>query len=431
MTRQKPRNFILLVEVLARELAASVLLGDYLAARGHNVWLIEKERFRKSPASFRPSIVLEKGLTKGCLDRFRAIRRAGHVLAVMSQEGLTYRSGDDYVERRICTETAKYVDYLFFWGVRERQDLSTLVSMVPQSKVTGNPRFDLLHPRFRKAWTAQELEIKREYGDFVLFTSRFSAVNHFRRSLAQTIDRRKQQYTGRAGESLPRRLELLEQLLADYVNVIGAMAARFPDVKFIVRPHPMEDAALWKTHFMDRANIMIRKDGTAMPWLSAARCVIHNCCTTGIEAHILGKPVIEFYSSAIPRSEFDPTLPGEVTGVCESADDLAAWIEVCIKGKPTNKKHRAHVDDLLANHLRNYKEPDAHVEIATALESLQAPGLWAKLQNIVSREYAPKKMQKRYIDLDEVNALLRAYVACNVRGQFIPAVVDDVGIKLQ
>ena len=431
MTRHKPRNFILLVEVLARELAASVLLGDYLAARGHNIWLIEKERFRKSPASFRPSIVLEKGLTKGCLDRFRAIRRAGHVLAVMSQEGLTYRSGDDYVERRICTETAKYVDYLFFWGARERQDLSTLVSMVPQSKVTGNPRFDLLHPRFRKAWTAQELEIKREYGDFVLFTSRFSAVNHFRRSLAQTIDRRKQQYTGRAGESLPRRLELLEQLLADYVNVIGAMAARFPDVKFIVRPHPMENAALWKTHFMDRANIMIRKDGTAMPWLSAARCVIHNCCTTGIEAHILGKPVIEFYSSAIPRSEFDPTLPGEVTGVCESADDLAAWIEVCIKGKPTNKKHRAHVDDLLANHLRNYKEPDAHVEIAMALESLQAPGLRAKLQNIVSREYAPKKMQKRYIDLDQVNALLRSYVACNVREQFIPAVVDDVGIKLQ
>ena len=102
MTRKKAKNFILLVEVLARELPASVLLGAYLTARGHNVWLIEKDRFRKSPASFQPSIVLEKGLTKGCLARFRAIRRAGHVLAVMSQEGLTYRSGDDYIERRIC-----------------------------------------------------------------------------------------------------------------------------------------------------------------------------------------------------------------------------------------------------------------------------------------------------------------------------------------
>ncbi len=120
MTRQKPKNFILLVEVLARELPASVLLGAYLTARGHNVWLIEKERFRKSPASFRPSIVLEKGLTKGCLARFRAIRRAGHVLAVMSQEGLTYRSGDDYIERRICIRDGKVCRLSFFLGRKER-----------------------------------------------------------------------------------------------------------------------------------------------------------------------------------------------------------------------------------------------------------------------------------------------------------------------
>ena len=430
MARQKPKNFILLVEVLARELPASVLLGTCLTARGHNVWLIEKDRFRRSPASFHPSIVLEKGMTRGCLARFRAIRRAGHVLAVMSQEGLTYRSGDDYIERRICYETAKYVDYLFFWGEREKQDLAKLVSLVPQAKVTGNPRFDLLHPRFRKAWMKEELEIKHEHGDFVLFTSRFSAVNHFRRSLAQTVDRRKQQYTGRAGESLPQRLKLLDRLLADYVSVIGAMAARFRDLKFIVRPHPMEDTALWEAHFADRANVIICKDGTAIPWLSAARCVIHNCCTTGIEAHILGKPVTEFYSSEIPRSEFDPTLPGEVTGVCETTDELAAWIEVCMKGEPTNSDRRACVDDLIAYHLHNYKQPDAHSQIATALESLQAPGLWAKLQNTVSGEHSPKKMQKRYIEVDEVNALLQAYVACNVREQFVPAVVDDVGVRL-
>ena len=222
---------------------------------------------------------------------------------------------------------------------------------------------------------AQELEIKRECGDFVLFTSRFSAVNRFRRSLAQTVDRRKQQYTGRAVESFPRRLQLLERLLADYVGVIGAMAARFPDVNFVVRPHPMEDVGLWKAHFMDRANIMIRKDGTAIPWLSAACCVIHNCCTTGIEAQILGKPVIEFYSSAIPRSEFDPTLPGEVTGVCESTHDLAEWIEICIKGEPTNNDRQARAADLIAYHLHNFKEPVAHVQIATAFGKSPIP--WA------------------------------------------------------
>ena len=49
---------------------------------------------------------------------------------------------------------------------------------------------------------------------------------------------------------------------------------------------------------------------------------------------------------------------------------------------------------------------------------------WAGLLNKVSGKCAPKKMQKRYIDLDEVNGLLQSHVACNVRDRF-------VGIKLQ
>ena len=127
-----PKNFILLVEMLERELPASVLLGSELAGRGHHVWLIEKGRFRKSPASFAPSIILEKGVTTGCLPKFRSIRGAGHIIAVMCQEGFTYRSGDDYIDRRVFSETLENVDYLFLWGEREKQDLEGLLPTSPQ-----------------------------------------------------------------------------------------------------------------------------------------------------------------------------------------------------------------------------------------------------------------------------------------------------------
>jgi hypothetical protein len=40
-------------------------------------------------------------------------------------------------------------------------------------------------------------------------------------------------------------------------------------------------------------------------------------------------------------------------------------------------------------------------------------------------------MQKRYIELDDVNGLLQSLASCNVRDRFVPAVVDEVGIKLQ
>ncbi len=183
---EKAKNFILLVEIVERELPASVLVGAELAARGHNVWLIEKGRFRKSPASFPPSLVLEKGLSKGCLSRFRSIRSAGHALAVMCQEGFIYRSGEDYIQRRVHPETVRNIDYLFLWGERQKKDLEPFLGSVRSYRVTGNPRLDLLHSRFRKSWEGEAEAIRAKHGDFVLFTSRFSAVNHFRRSLDET-----------------------------------------------------------------------------------------------------------------------------------------------------------------------------------------------------------------------------------------------------
>ena len=98
-----------------------------------------------------------------------------------------------------------------------------------------------------------------------------------------------------------------------------------------------------------------------------------------------------------------------------------------MKGEPTNSDRRECVDDLIAYHLNNYKQPDAHSKIAAAFESSPSPRALGETPDTVSGEYSPKKMQKRYIEVDEVNALLQAYVACNVREQFVPAVVDDVG----
>jgi len=428
---QKPKNFILLVEVVDRELPGNVLVGAELAGRGHNVWLIEKGRFRKSPASFPPSVVLEKGLSSGSLSRFRAIRGAGHVLAVMCQEGFIYRSGEDYIKRRVSAETIRQVDYLFLWGERQKQDLEQFLGDMRGYSVTGSPRFDLLQVRFRKSWEAQVEAIRRQHGDFVLFTSRFSSVNHFRRSLDETLDRRRAQYRDGAEETVAGRYEIQGRLFVDYMKTVGEIAVRLPGIKFVVRPHPVENAEVWRAHFADVGNVDIWDEGAAIPWLSAARCVVHNCSTTGIEAYLLDRPVREYYPGSIARSEFDPVLPGEITGVCEDAEDLAAWIERhAMRDDPGGTRNRS-ADELLAYYLHNYREPNAYAEIASALEGVRSPPRWAKLMNRLSRKRNEKKMKDRYIELDEVNRLLRSYVACRVGDRFVPATADEVGIRLQ
>jgi surface carbohydrate biosynthesis protein len=425
----RPKNFILLIEIVERELPASVLVGAELASRGHNVWLIEKGRFRKSPASFPPSLVVEKGLSKGCLQRFRSIRGAGHMLAVMCQEGFIYRSGEDYIKRRVDAETVKNVDYLFLWGERQKKDLESFLGSVRGFRVTGNPRLDLLHSRFRNSWDAETEEIHCRHGNFVLFTSRFSAVNHFRRSLDQTLDRRKVQYTAGAEETVGERLEIRQRLFVEYMNTIEEIASSLSRLRFVVRPHPVENIEVWKARFQGLGNVEICSEGVANPWLSAARCVVHNACTTGIEAYLLDKPVIEYYPASIARLEFDPILPGQVTGTCESRESLAKWIEANASAEACIQRN-ASTEQLIAYHLQNYRQPNAYRAMADALESFRGPRPWAKLLNKLSKKHDPRKMQQRYFSVREVDRLLQSYVDCDRREKFVRPVLDEVGIRL-
>ena len=85
--------------------------------------------------------------------------------------------------------------------------------------------------------------------------------------------------------------------------------------------------------------LRFRDGGSVIPWLIAARCVIHSACTTGIEAYILNRPVTEYYPASIPRSEFDPVLPGKVTGSIHTIDELAQWIAANFaKEVPVNRQ---------------------------------------------------------------------------------------------
>jgi surface carbohydrate biosynthesis protein len=425
----RQKNFIIVVAMPERELSGAVLLGTKLAGGAHNVWLVEKNRFRKFPEFFPRSVVLEKGLTTGCLDRFKAMRRAGHVLSVMCQEGFTYRSGEDYNERRVWGDTVKAVDYLFLWGERQKNDLQRFLGDVRGYCVSGNPRFDLLQPAFSECWDAETRRIKEEHGDFILFTSRFGAVNHFRRDFEGTLDRRSAIYTGTALQNVPQRFEFLRNLFLDYMSAVEQMSKRFPDLAIVVRPHPLENPETWRAHFQDYANVQVRAGGSAIPWLKAARCVIHSACTTGIEAYILNRPVTEYYPAAIPRSDFDPVFPGKVTGCCESPQQLAQWIEANFRREgPDNR--RASSDDLIAHYLQNWQAPNAYLDMATALENFRSPVQWPSVKAIVSRIRARRAPQNRYLNVDEVNGLVESYVKCNVRERFVPAVMDEVGVKL-
>jgi hypothetical protein len=139
--------------------------------------------------------------------------------------------------------------------------------------------------------------------------------------------------------------------------------------------------------------------------------------------------VIEYHPASIPRGEFDPILPGQVTGTCESIETLAEWVEVNASAGARVQRNGA-TEDLIAYHLQNYRQPNAYLEMADALESFRGPRPWARLLNRLSRRHDLRKMQQRYFSVAEVNRLLEAYLECGLGERPVSAVLDEAGIKL-
>ena len=69
-------------------------------------------------------------------------------------------------------------------------------------------------------------------------------------------------------------------------------------------------------------------EGDVVPWLSGADAVIHNSCTTGLQAYLLGKPVISYMPVAFDK--YDQYLPNALSDKVQSIEELIGHIAFSI-----------------------------------------------------------------------------------------------------
>jgi len=113
--------------------------------------------------------------------------------------------------------------------------------------------------------------------------------------------------------------------------MIKVISAKFPDMKFILRPHPSEDIINWKVALKGLDNVHVIFRGNASDWILGALAVIHTGCTTGIESWIMEKIVIAYNQN---NSEgVEPPLPNKFGIRIYSVEDLCSVMEKIINGK--------------------------------------------------------------------------------------------------
>jgi surface carbohydrate biosynthesis protein len=252
-------------------------------------------------------------MAAGGLQRARA---AGHAVVGWDEEGLVYPDPIWYMHNRIAEGTLDLLDHLVVWGDQSADDLlAAFPSLRCPVHALGNPRIDLLRDPAVALYRDEAEALRRDEGPFVLINTNFDLVNHAdgQGALVERLEAGGR-ISGQADVDAYERWAVLRHAVMTAVRdglpeLVGALPGR----SVVIRPHPSEDLRVWEEIAARLPGVVVRapKD-SVIPWILAADAMVHNSCTTAVEAHQLGCPVVA-YSPPGAASEMESPLPNALS----------------------------------------------------------------------------------------------------------------------
>lgn len=315
-----------------------------------------------------PHVVLLKSASRFESLRIKDEQRMGAVSAVLDEEGLVHTGNRLEHAMRYSQETLDAVDRVFLNGENEKDVLREYYRL-DDSKcvVTGNPRFDFYKPDMASYYDEDARRINEVYGRVILIPSRFGNVN-----LAQKIDFLEFQSKVRKLDPVSEMpiyeaFQAHSKIIFDsFIEMLPLVAARFPKCTIIVRPHPSERHDVWQEASRSLSNVRVISEGPIGPWIRAASAVIHNGCTTGLEAFMMGRAVFAYMPET--SEVYDLHLPNEASTKITKVDDLLDVIDEALNGAAfcTAAEHERR-EAFISHHLANIGSRYAYRTIAEEL----------------------------------------------------------------
>jgi surface carbohydrate biosynthesis protein len=372
------------IEIGTRELDSKLVMASALAAEGCRCVVGYKEALKalgkvsrrvvwqgKSLFSSKTSDhIADELLANGSAIMFIHDEGGIHQVSAWEQNVLKKHRVDDLRTRdisRICV-----------WGERQKTVISEFAAELADAlRVTGSPRFDLCGSKYSWLVEDQDHNAVAECMPYILVCTRFVNAAH---AEGQEVPFLRRMYSTGWPDSFDARAianvvftqwQQAVHDFADLVVLVKEMAFAHPDYTIILRPHPSENLTFYRQAFSRLENVMVRRDKSVLNWIRSSAMVIHSNCTTGIEAVLAGRPVLNLLPAKDGRDELDLEVAREAGVVATSILDALQKIESILNGTaspPTWSKHATAI-------LNNLQAQAIPIMVKETLGVLQEQGI--------------------------------------------------------
>ncbi|MBW1980801.1 MAG: hypothetical protein JRJ12_06230 [Deltaproteobacteria bacterium] len=376
------KSLLIPVENQVREFDPKLLLAYVAAKHGFTSIIGPRREIHFRIASYPPSIYLSKSITVHSDMMFKIMHNLGHGIVAWDEEALVHLPPEIYFSRRLSPVALSYVSHLFAWG-EDNAALWRQYDQLPAGAkihVTGNPRGDLLRPEMRPFFEQEVAKLRGKYGDFILINTNFNHVNSFSpvQNLFQPTKKAGEKPRfGRAARGMTREYaeglrDHKQAIFAAFQRLIPWLAKTFPDYNVVVRPHPTENPGIYQQIASKCQRVYVTNKGNVVPWLWATRLVIHNGCTTGVEAYVMGVPAVSYRAKINEYYDYGfYRLPNLLSHQCFDFDELQETLAGILAGK-LGPAEGAERQALIEHYLASRQGPLACERMVAVLEQMAA-----------------------------------------------------------
>ncbi len=307
---------------------------------GHRVLLATAKDVEPTMQWFRPDcLVLNHLFSSAYVSLAQKARAAGIAVVLLPTEGVVHQAlaplGDgEFSDYRV-------LDLYLAWGEEPAKAVRTRWGFDAETApVIGFPRLDFYDKRFAAAVTPRDRFLRALDLDparkVVTWATQFPYASFGPREREKYF--REQSDFGvrasyeRLGLDPARIPEIHAAGQKAGADAFCAMAATFPDVQFIIRPHPAESRDFYRTLIRDRGLGNVRFCPQDYIWnvLNATDVHIHRHCTTAVEGWMWDKPTIELALDPVPELTWPEREAGSDTA--SDADMLIGHVRRYLAG---------------------------------------------------------------------------------------------------
>ena len=315
------------VEVKKREFISRIDLAIEMVNRGVPVVIGECSD---------PDVLLKLGIDKGyffgkcaqpnLLEIFKPLLDRGWIFGALDEEGLLPDSSELFARERFSSTAADTFKDVFFFGEDQKEAFDRIFGPRDSFVVSGNPRTDMWQSNCYNLYESLIQDIKNKYGDFVLLPLNFACYtnNQKFKDGSETKIRNSSEDLELSFKAMQDRAEFI----FDNLCKLAERLANEEKIKVIMRPHPSDDLKTIKNlmfkHGVRSNLVQCISSNEVFPWISAAKILFHNCCSTSLEAAFSGTPVVTFAPSDVSyllNDEINNLFP-----VAKSYEDALGFI---------------------------------------------------------------------------------------------------------